>query len=117
MLKVKSWMKSATVITFLFASMMSLTACNEVHPDNEPGAVNNPYPELSVAANSTVSIDAADASMVYSIPVNLSVAAPENGQVNFRLISGTAIQGRDYEASSGMAAFNKGDRQTNIEIT
>ncbi|MCO4322489.1 Calx-beta domain-containing protein [Aliidiomarina quisquiliarum] len=117
MLKVKSWMKSATVITFLFASMMSLTACNEVHPDNEPGAVNNPYPELSVAATSTVSIDAADASMVYSIPVNLSVAAPENGQVNFRLISGTAIQGRDYEASSGSVAFNKGDRQANIEIT
>lgn len=112
-----SWMKSVIVIAFLFVSVIALTACNEVHPDNLPGAINNPYPELSIIAASSISIDAADASMVYSIPVSFSVAAPVNGQVHFRLIPGTAIQGRDYVASTGVATFNEGERQTNIEVT
>src|SRR5690554_624333 len=110
----KSWMKATF---FMVAALLILSGCNEEHPDNLAGAVNNPYPQISMAEASTVSIDAADDSMVYSVPVSFSVAAPASGQIQFRLVSGTAIKARDYAATTGVVSFAQGDRQANIEIT
>lgn len=113
----KSWMKAILFSLFMVTALLVLSGCNEEHPDNLPGAVNNPYPEISIAEASTVTIDAADDSMVYSIPVRFSNAAPESGQFTFRFVSGTAIEGRDYAPVTGAVAFSQGDRQANIEIT
>src|SRR5690554_6616512 len=114
---INSWMKALAVTLLMLTSMLVLSGCNEEHPDNLPGTVNNPYPVLSVTSESSVALDPADTTMVFSVPVQLSVAAPESGDVFFRLVSGTAVESRDYLASSGKVSFNNGDRQVNIELT
>ncbi|RUO42833.1 hypothetical protein CWE15_05365 [Aliidiomarina taiwanensis] len=111
------WAKAKAAVVFFLFSIALLSGCNEEHPDNVPGAVNNPFPEITLAGSSTVTMDAADASMVYSIPVNFSLAAPIAGEVKFRLVAGSAIEGRDYVAGSGAVPFNEGERQANIEVT
>ncbi|MCC5880029.1 MAG: hypothetical protein JJU03_09075 [Idiomarina sp.] len=103
-------------VWFTLLCVFTLTACSEGHPDDLPGAVNNPYPDVSISESSTVNIDPADSAMTYAVPVNLSRAAPEGGQIRFRTTSGTALPDRDYEEHSGSVSFNEGQRQVNIPV-
>ena len=104
---------NATLILF---SLLLLSACDETHPDDLPGGVNNPYPEASVAPESSVAIEAADETLVFPVAVTLSRPAPEAGEVRYRLVANTATEGRDYEVTGSTVSFAEGERQVQIQL-
>src|SRR5690554_81444 len=99
-------------------SVYILVACSsEEHPDNKPGGVNNPYPDVAIEAAANVAIDPADTEMEYFVPVTLSVSAPSAGAVRFRTLPGTAVANRDFISATGSVDFAEGERQVNIPVT
>src|SRR5690554_4598325 len=100
-----TWMKSVKyVFAFLFG-ILFLTACNEEHPDDLPGAVNNPFPVVSLDPSSTLQLSDADTSLLHSIPIRFDVAAPTAGVIHYRVVEGTAKAERDYVSSSTQVSF------------
>lgn len=111
-----AWMKSVQFVFALVVSLLMLSACDEQHPDNIPGAVNNPYPTISVEASSSIQFSDSDSSITHSIPVIFDVAAPVAGTIKYRVVEGTAKAVRDYTSAATEVAFAKGDRQAAIEL-
>lgn len=107
--------KCRLLVGMLFLALM-LSGCSEEHPDDRPGAVNNPYPEVTISGSETVQFADDEDELTYSIPVILSRSAPVDGEVRFRFVEGSALSGRDFEIESSRVAFAAGERQTNITV-
>ena len=103
-------------VWLIFLCVFVISACSEGHPDDQPGAVNNPHPDVAVRESSSVSIDPADSGMTYSVPVTFSRAAPEAGSIRFRTVAGTALAGRDFTQTNDSVSFSEGQRQLNIPV-
>lgn len=98
------------------AALVYLTGCLGDHPDDLPGAVNNPNPELSLADSSVAVFDSADSQMIYSVRVAFSRAAPQAGSVTYRTVAGSALPDRDYQHVEATVNFATGDRSVNLPI-
>ncbi|MCL5254801.1 MAG: hypothetical protein M1363_01525 [Gammaproteobacteria bacterium] len=106
---------SRALIGMLFVALM-LSGCSEEHPDDRPGAVNNPYPEVTISGMETVHFAANASELNYYIPVTLSRPAPAAGEVRFRFVEGSALSGRDFELEISRITFAAGERQANIPV-
>ncbi|MCH8492831.1 MAG: hypothetical protein LAT53_06320 [Idiomarina sp.] len=95
-----------------------LSGCNEEHPDNKPGAVNNPYPTVSLGGVGEVQQPALGASRMYTLQLELSRAAPAVGSVRLRSVNGTALGGEHFAPLDRVVNFAEGERlvSTAIEI-
>ncbi|RAJ92962.1 Calx-beta domain-containing protein [Aliidiomarina maris] len=98
------------------AALIHLTGCLGDHPDDLPGAVNNPNPELSLADSSVAVFDPADSQMTYSVRVAFSRAAPQAGSVTYRTVSGSALPDRDYQQVESTVNFATGDRSVSLPV-
>ncbi|RUO19431.1 Calx-beta domain-containing protein [Aliidiomarina haloalkalitolerans] len=111
-----SALRNTLRFSVLLASLLVLSACSSDHPDDKPGGVNNPLPEVSISGVGNVEFEPGSTEIFYSIPITFSRAAPADGEVRFRYIAGSALAGRDFEAGSTTIQFSKGERQASIQI-
>lgn len=116
----RTFLKDGVVKRRPFALMLFLvvilSGCSEEHPDERPGAVNNPYPQVTISGTETIQFADDEGELSYSIPVTLSRPAPSAGEVRFRFVEGSAIAGRDFELESSRVTFAAGERQVNITV-
>ena len=101
---------------FLLAFALVLTGCSEEHPDNKPGAENNPFPTVALAAESEVTQPAANSTTRVTLQINLSRPAPAAGSVRLRTVNGSAQAGTHFTEFDSNVTFAAGERLATAEI-
>lgn len=101
---------------FLLAFALVLTGCSEEHPDNKPGAENNPFPTVALAAVSEVTQPAANSTTRVTVQINLSRPAPAAGSVRLRTVNGSAQAGTHFTEFDSSVTFAAGERLATAEI-
>jgi hypothetical protein len=101
----------------LFIAFIGLTGCDEVAPDNQPGAVNNPFPTLSWPEEVTFEQPDEGEARDIGLVIQLSRPAPADGHIDIETVAASAQPGVNYELSRSRFEFSEGQRQVQAAVT